>query len=186
MKLQSKPIDYTLLGEACNYYKGLGYKQIETPWIVSPEANGKTYEGETDYAFALKDDRELVCSAEQGFVQMWMDGNLKLDKMYFSVSPCFRNEVNDATHSKWFMKLELCKFSHCASEFGLLLSDAHSFFDDVGHVVAQVVPGNSLDLMAGDLEIGSYGSREMSKGLYLNYGTGLALPRFTLAQERNG
>lgn len=187
MLLQNKPIDYTLLGEACNYYKELGYKQIETPWMVSPEANGSTYEGDTDFAYALKNGKELVCSAEQGFVQMWMGGKLKLEKMYYSVSPCFRGDHLDTTHSNWFMKLELCCFSKTAEPYSRMLSDAMNCFDEVGHVMTTIVGTDStIDLMYGDLELGSYGARKMCDGVFLNYGTGIALPRFTLAQERNG
>lgn len=185
--LQTKLIDYPLLARACQFYESRGYKQIEVPWIVEGEVSRMTSPTGTDgVAFILQDSRHLVCSAEHGFIDMFLHGGLEIHQKYYSVSPCFRDEEHDDTHSKWFMKLEL--FVACERRAGAVLyydgfiKGARTLFREEGVETETIETAIGLDLMAGDLEVGSYGLRKINNS-YVAYGTGLALPRLSLAQE---
>lgn len=186
MLLQDRLIDYLLLGDACKYYAMRGYTQVEVPWIVEKEFSQITAPvGFDDISFALKDDRRLVCSAEQGFFQKKAFDDLPYAK-YFAVSPCFRDEELDETHSKWFVKLELYfhSISHpgAASMMEVFLRDAKHFFDKQGAMTRISATDIGVDLISGGLEVGSYGIRQTTDG-YMAYGTGLALPRLSLALD---
>jgi hypothetical protein len=185
--LQDKKIDYRLLASACEFYEARGYEQIEVPWVISPDISIMTSPtGTLRGAFVLSDGRTLVCSAEHGFVDKTLKDELVPDKFYYSVSPCFRDEILDATHSKWFMKLELFFVTKkpLASGYAVLqmVKDAYSFFSYSGvNNVKKEATEIGIDLMAGDLEIGSYGTRVI--GDYtIAYGTGAALPRLSVAK----
>lgn len=187
MLLQDRPIDYSILARACEFYANEGFTQVEVPWVVMPAFSRMTSPtGDDGIAFVLRDGRHLVCSAEQGFIQEVMTGNLVTGREYFSVSPCYRDEIPDGTHSKWFMKLELFGISTSsigaramAEEFTIA---ARRFFtsEHVAHSLLRTDIG--VDVMAGDLEIGSYGIRQIGN-VYAAYGTGVALPRLQLAKE---
>lgn len=186
--LQDKIIDYTLLADACKFYSFNDYTQVEVPWIVDSTIAGLTMPNNA-VPFVMKDGSYLVGSAEQGFIQQTLLGNLDFGKYYFSVSPCFRNEKNDDTHSTWFMKLELFYASMNRVSISdapwCMLQDASRFFEKMGvRDVTTVNVDTGLDLMSGDLEIGSYGFRRIGD-LYIAFGTGAALPRLQLAIERN-
>jgi hypothetical protein len=101
----SQTIDWSLLGRALDFYKALGYKYIEVPWLVRNEVTEVTrHEGAENFGVPAGD---LVGSAEQSFIQMMMDGQLPPGR-YCTISPCFRDEpVLDDLHQKHFMKLEL-------------------------------------------------------------------------------
>lgn len=185
--LQSKLIDYRLLADAVDFYATHGYKQIEVPWVVPEYTSLLTSpSGDTGYAFPLIDGSHMVCSAEQGFIQRHLDGNLPAGKL-FSVSPCFRNETLDETHSKWFVKLELFS-AHIANYIaaihaGEFAIDAQKFHRRMGIPTKFIATDIGRDMMYGDLELGSYGTRCIN-GEYIAYGTGLALPRAQLAREK--
>ena len=149
--------------------------------------------GDVGYAFPVNDGSKfLVCSAEQGFVSEALNGKLIAGKSYFSVSPCFRGEELDETHSQWFMKLELFSFWGNEKEARaavnkmvanvLVLADMQDVYP-----VSTLYTDIGIDVMVGDIEIGSYGVRLLG-GYWCAYGTGLALPRFSYAKEiaRNG
>lgn len=184
--LQNRIIDYGALAKACDFYSHRCYDQIEVPWIVEGEISRMTSPDGTDgVAFILHNGKHLVCSAEQGFLKMYMDGELETNQKYFSVSPCFRDEL-DETHSKWFMKLEL--FAVCSKNaMAAILVDgfikgARTLYKELGVTTDITRTEIGFDLMAGTLELGSYGFRSIGDD-YLAYGTGLALPRLSLAQE---
>jgi hypothetical protein len=197
--LQHRKIDYKLLATACGLYNQHGYEQVEVPWMVDGDAQRATFVGNPadDISFRLTNDKFLVCSAEQGFVEMATKGQLKAGKKYYSVSPCFRDEYQDATHSKWFMKLELFTYgtpSECTKRVDQFMADAKkliarefSVWDTRTHIPESlyfVQTAIGQDLMyryeSSEVELGSYGVRQLSNGLTIAYGTGLALPRASL------
>lgn len=186
--LQDKPIDYRLLAKACQFYSRKGYRQVEVPWIVDGEFSRMTSPtGEDGNAFVLKDSRHMVCSAEQGFIEEAYWGKLDTGVKYFSVSPCFRNETIDETHSKWFVKLELFAISNSqagASELCWNMIDAaEAYFKKCGVKDIQLIRTSiGFDIESRDLEIGSYGTRKL-QDYYAAYGTGAALPRLQVAIE---
>ena len=109
--LQHVGVDYEALAMACKFYRNYGYRQIETPWLISEDSALSTSpDGTRGCAFVTDGGQYLVCSAERGFIEMLGRGALRSDTNYFSVSPCFRNEQLDSTHSKTFIKLELFAF----------------------------------------------------------------------------
>lgn len=200
MLLQNRLIDFKLLANACAFYSAHGYSQIEVPWIVNPMVSMSTFEGspESDIAFKLDSGHSLVCSAEQGFVSLMLDDKLTDNTKYFSISPCFRNERMDDTHSKWFIKLELFAYSTNNAKFDeTFKSDALKFFGSCGLNRSTGASLKSVDTSEGTdiyaelkrhdgfyIEIGSYGVRDI-EGYTVSYGTGAALPRLSAVIEES-
>ena len=187
-------ISYERLGKAQVHYNALGYFNIETPWLVSPQAIYTTLpKDSTPY---LSNAGALVGSAEQGFVQMMMEGTLKPGK-YQSISACFRDEkVYNALTKKWFMKLELCEYLLNDKELEMetvrkayerMINEALQVMRKLtgadhfeGFTAQQTTEG--YDILYRGIELGSYGVRQMDNHVWV-YGTGLAEPRFTVATE---
>lgn len=186
-------IDYTALSTACNFYSNYGYQQIETPWLIDEEFMLSTSPDGTRGCAYMTDGMEyLVCSAEQGFMQLAFRGELQSQKKYYSVSPCFRNEQEDVLHVKQFMKLELFGYAdnkNAAHEFvHHFLEDARELFRHKFSVETSVVCTDiGVDLVNknGYIELGSYGVRNYG-GMHCAYGTGLALPRITQVRGGHG
>lgn len=183
MYLQDRLIDYDILAKACSFYRCMGFQQIEVDWMIESRYAAITVpRDQPDLSFALRNYNHLLYSAEQGLIKKAMLGQLVTDKTYFSVSPCFRQDLLDDTHSQTFMKLEL--FSVGKNRMNTMTWCAQQFFGQ--HSVNTEIVSTAIgqDLMyAGELELGSYGVRCFNESLYISYGTGLALPRFSLAQE---
>lgn len=189
--LQECAIDYELLSTACKFYTSLGYRQIEVPWLVNEwAALTPTPDGTRGCAFVTDDGEYLLCSAEQGFVQMMREGRLTAAENYFSVSPCFRNETMDATHSRTFLKLELFAYFPLEQKMDAsirsvdFMENARELFIDRMAVPTKMAPTDiGFDLIDDNcLELGSYGFRK-SEDFCWAYGTGLALPRISIAKK---
>jgi hypothetical protein len=144
--------------------------------------------GDKGIAYTVDGGDVLVCSAEQGFIADFIHKRREYvyGRRYFAVSPCFRNETLDETHSKWFMKLEL--FGIVVNEDAALwmrsgfVTDADRFYRKSG-VKTKGQPTNigvDLNDAKTGLELGSYGYRVVND-TYLIYGTGVALPRLSLS-----
>ena len=190
-------IDYRKIAEAVDYYRGLGYKYTEVPWIVSRGAtsitkpdwcrNFETYMG------------DLVASGEQSFLEI----RAHLQGKYVCVTPCFRDEkVVDDFSRNWFMKVELInvkpKYPDLASK--MIMMDAFGFYQKYGKVSIEMTD-EGMDLQMNGIEIGSYGFRSKKAnyrgedfmiGIDWNdpftegefvwaYGTGCAEPRLSQA-----
>lgn len=183
--LKYVPIDYAIINLAASFYMYKGYTCIEVPWIISEEASKVTCFND-ERAFFTNNNSRLIGSAEQGFIQLMLDGQkLKNDTLYFAISPCFRNEIEDMTHSKTFMKLELFYKSDnidlqnkiCRK----MIQDAKEFFSIKLIETEEIITVDGTDLEYNGLELGSYGIRTY-KNLSWVYGTGVALPRITIAK----
>jgi hypothetical protein len=183
-------IDWGMLMNAMAHYTALGFSQVEVPWCV-PETLNLTTKPHTNRSFVQILDmfenqpHELVGSAEQGFQYCIQQGKLQPGK-YWSITPCFRFDDFDALHLPWFIKLELC---HILDEtrdkktalFQMVIQCA-AWFDRIG-IESIIVPiGDTYDIEVNGIEVGSYGIREVADTSYI-YGTGLALPRFSLANK---
>lgn len=178
-------IDWILLGKAFSHYENIGYKYIETPWSVGELALKATLPPNV-YGYGLwhpkKELSYLVGSAEQGFIQMMLDGKIKSGDKLCSITPCFREDKEDDIHFQYFMKLELIVVGE-ENHTNVVLNDAARFFNLVtSDVIMEVLTKDGVDLELNGLEIGSYGHRQ-SNGLSWTYGTGLALPRFSQASK---
>lgn len=198
--------------EAREYYESKGYAYIDVPWAVSREAIMLTrpphIEGEP---FSLEAGGQLlypVASAEQSFLQMRMDGVLSAPSYnsYCAITPCFRNEPKlDDQHQPYFMKCELISWvPQDQYEFGdetwhqlhRMIDDCRKFFESEGlececrpnsewRTDPLAVGGDTFDVCSfrTNVEVGSYGIREVPQLGRWIYGTGIAEPRFSYALE---
>ena len=179
-------IDYDLLNKALKYFSKKGFKQIETPWRVSKEAIDGTFDSRQSFK---SDDKFLVGSAEQGFLELQLQDKLK-GTQFMSVSPCFRNEVEDYYHQQEFMKLELIYFSNYVTikeviQYQIIKRFVLNFIikklkiktSDIA--ILETKDNNSIyseDILINGIEYGSYGIRQFKDKYYI-YWTGIALPR---------
>ncbi len=186
-------IDYKLLSEAIVYYESLGYQRIEAPWTVTPAISNITKPTWLDdpEKFVLKSGKELVASGEQSFLYLYNKGFLPKGR-FQTITPCFRNDAFDETHTKYFMKLELIDTSegiNCQTVHRMM-GHAFNFYKEIimenlkgdfnlnSHVLDHSEDKRQIDIEFNDVEIGSYGIRECSFLKWV-YGTGLAEPRFS-------
>lgn len=180
MRIEDFYVDYSKISHAIEFYKGLGYKYIETPWIVSGEAKAITFGGEKEKTpLGI-----LVGSAEQGFLELMLQGKLSRRTPYVSAGPCFRFDDNGKSqdHLPYFFKVEL--FYLCDEVLGedainwsnLMVNDAKRYLGGWS-----VKTEDGVDLLLGGVEIGSYGIRTYSNFTWA-YGTGLAEPRHSYAK----
>lgn len=180
-------IDYGLLADAISHYENFGWQQIEVPWVASYEALNATY---FDDHFATSTPGwGLVGSAEQGFIELAARDLLQPGR-FMAVTPCFRNENRwTKDHQPWFLKLELWDTER---------DDYRNTMHEAVEVMSQLAPskkivpfqlGDTHDIVSEEdwrppLELGSYGRRKArvyGREIVWNYGTGLALPRFSQA-----
>lgn len=179
-------INWSYVAKALDFYKGLGFRYIEAPWIVSQKAvkatlpfNRKGYS--TEYGM-------LVGSAEQSFIELLLQGR-DLKGSYVAATPCFRDDPEDILHQRYFFKVELFRGTTTLSEASLdcftLASMAKDFITTLGEHALITQTDSGYDLELNGVELGSYGPREY-KGHFWAYGTGLAEPRFsTVSQGRH-
>lgn len=176
-------INYQFVVEALEWYEKQTFKQIEVPWLVSREAIDVTRPKS-----ARPFETPLGCvvaSGEQSFIQMMMDGKLKAGN-YCCATPCFRDEpVVDDLHRTSFFKLELISawpnqeqqalkdMIHCALCFHLNYLRARVLKTEEGY-----------DIVCQGIELGSYGIRKHGNLRWV-YGTGVALPRMSMAMKLN-
>ena len=62
-----------------------------------------------NHIMLLIKNKNLIASGEQGFLYLGLKEYLAPGK-YVTLTPCFRNESYDLTHSKNFMKVELIHY----------------------------------------------------------------------------
>lgn len=187
--LNSEIINYELLYKAIKYFSKHGFTQIETPWRVSKEAIEGTFNSKMSFK---SDDKFLIGSAEQGFLELYLNNKLPSFGQFMSVSPCFRNEKPDYYHQQEFMKLELIFLSNFEiskddNHFKIFRKFVINFIikklniknSDI--IIVQTNDNSSLyseDILINGIEYGSYGIRKFNDVHYI-YGTGIALPRFS-------
>lgn len=167
------PIDWQMLARGQTFYEERGYRNVDVPWVVQPEVAAMTFpdEGLTCQLGSL------VGSGEQGFLASKRVVGAKL----MTITPCFRDEpkISD-TNRYWFMKLELYRESF-DGDYSDFVSDALDLFDELGIGAETIETNEGHDIVdAHGMELGSYGFREVD-GRSWAYGTGLALPRASIA-----
>ena len=180
-------INYSLLGKSTLHYEELGYKRVEVPWTVTKEISDITRpEGAKDFQLVHDNNKVLVASAEQSFLYQYAKGFLPKGR-FQAITPCFRFENIDGTHSKTFMKNELINTEHVDDvHLQEMILDAKTFFDhfiNIHEPRTQIVQtgDQSFDITFKGIELGSYGIRSCSFLTWI-YGTGVAEPRFTTAR----
>lgn len=177
-------IDYARLARAVEYYEEHGFTRVESPWLVTPSVVDITAP-KGIRRLELKDKKkELVASGEQSFLYLYLKGFLPKGK-FQTITPCFRDEVFDLSHCKYFMKNELIVTDDVGERaLSSIVEQAQTFLqNETKFSVTPLKTEEGFDLMLGDYEIGSYGIRHTE---YLSwiYGTGLAEPRMTMAIQR--
>lgn len=182
-------IDWTLLAKAASFYNEAGFAQKETPYAL-PELYHSYTKPHNDPSFILssgifsQEPHELVGSAEQGFIYLILNNLVNPQERFFSITPCFRSDNYDKLHQPWFMKLELFHYSSDLNDLISMLQLVKLFFSNQSKGDLQIVEtgNNSYDLELNSIEIGSFGFRTV-EGITFIYGTGLALPRFSIANN---
>lgn len=184
------PLDWSLVGEAVDFYVSRGFSYVEVPWAVSDRAIRYTLpEGAVDIKLSTEWDATLVGSAEQSLIELKLRGSLPPGKLV-SVSPCFRGEAYTSkkeARQLTFMKVEL--FVPNSTEYLSLAYLAEEFFFSEQRLpVGRVHTDLGVDLFHANLEVGSYGCRTITlpngTPFTWSYGTGLAEPRFSVAREQ--
>lgn len=171
-------ISTRLVYEALEHYTKLGYQMLDVPMCVSREASDYTRPAEYE-ALEHVNDKVYVGSAEQGFIQLFMEGKLPNGK-FMALTPCCRDEKYLSESSlKVFLKLELIIVGEANTK--AIVKDATSFFNEyalVGTTNDEIV--DILDIVALT-ELGSYGVRTFpNSDVEYTFGTGLAEPRLSL------
>lgn len=172
-------IDYTLLGDAMRHYIESGWRQVEVPWLVSHKACFATLSTENRDAAMQVKSRFLVGSAEQGFLDLDLPPG-----RYVSCSPCFRAGEMDDLHQETFMKVELHRTDNTTDDaLDEMIDTVYGWhrLHSRNRVMEMVETPEGYDLEMAGVEVGSYGRRTAIGRTWL-YGTGLALPRFTIAR----
>ena len=176
-------IDAHLLARAQSHYTEQGYIDTPTPWLVEYEAYMATVPpGHEGMLWRSLHGTYHVASAEQGFIQMMLDGD-EIPARAQSTSPCYRGEpAYDELHQPFFYKLELYQKDTSDQILTEMITCARGLFDSLGirtRVVATGERSYDIETAQSHVELGSYGYRQYRQYEWL-YGTGLALPRATL------
>ncbi len=169
-------IDYNLIHQSILFYEENKFCRIESPWTVSEYVDNIT-KPKDKLPFVLKhNNKHLVASGEQSFLYLYLKQFIPKGQ-YQTVTPCFRFESFDFTHTKYFIKNELIKTDIvnekelekitgiCLSFYKKYLPDSEVVKTDIG-----------FDIEYKGYELGSYGIRSCE---YLDwiYATGCAEPR---------
>lgn len=193
MCINSRPeINWEYISTAISFYKNQGYQYIEVPYYVNKDYSDITCPKFEFDKFILSNNNILIGSAEQAFLELALMNNLEKNKLYVSLSPCFRNEpVLDNIHYESFMKIELFYFNNNEKEirnvFKKFQIDAYNLFyiflkrnDLENKLKIWSIDKNNIDIEFNNIEIGSYNIKKINTQNF-NWvcGTGLAEPRFS-------
>lgn len=173
-------IDYKLLNDSIIYYENKGFQRIETPWLVTEAVDSITRPKNVEPFVVNAKNKNLIASGEQAFLYLYLKEYLPLGK-FQTVTPCFRNDTFDFTHTKYFMKNELIQTIDVThKELTKMIDAALEFYQQFFTTKLLVVSNDNdgFDIMLDDYELGSYGIRECE---FLNwiYGTACAEPRLS-------
>jgi hypothetical protein len=194
---------YATISHSVDFYQLNGYKYVQSPWLVDEKYSNITKPDSKENFFVK--NKVLVASGEQSFLELICQGQLSSGS-YCTTTPCFRDENEDATHKKYFMKTELIYWeklnvgvtgvsSMCLKDpeqiqrlidkQTSMIKTCNKFFNlylETETITNELIPGviNPIDIVSkkGLHELGSYGIREYNDIIWV-YGTGVAEPRLT-------
>lgn len=181
-------IDYEKLAKSVPFYEEFGYKRIEVPWTVSKAISDITKPKNVAEHTVVKSGKEkvFVASGEQSFLSLINKSQLPAGK-YQTITPCMRDDTFGPYHTKYFIKNELIHFGNFKpNHLNQMVSDALEFLSSImgaGSSIKKVETGDGFDIILNGIEVGSYGIRECEFVRWI-YGTGVAEPRFSMA-DRN-
>src|SRR5690606_12247903 len=127
-------VDYNIIAKSVDYYTKEGFSYIETPWTVTEDVSKITKpEGVEDWIINSK-KKCLIASGEQGFLYLYLKGFLPKGRLQ-TVTPCFREDVFDITHRKYFIKNELIITDDVTLEsLDSIVNTANNFFKSLGFI----------------------------------------------------
>jgi aspartyl/asparaginyl-tRNA synthetase len=186
-------LNYRRLIKALDYYKNLGYIEVEVPWIVDAKSIALT-NPEFNEVYQL-DDKFLIASGEQGLLHTLPELLWKGTK-YVTLTPCFRKErKHHPLLHQHFMKVELGMYIDEGTTRKEIVLCLDNMINDALNAMLTIHSNSALldfkvvevdytqsDILLNGIEVGSYGYRKLKTGGWL-YGTGLAEPRFTQALD---
>lgn len=178
-------MNYDHISEALSHYGSYGYEyRKDAPWYVGRQAYYATKPPGAPDILILPEDRYMVASGEQSFLQMLLGGERLPRAM--CITPCFRIEDYDELHRPYFMKVELIvTYGVVPSQLHEMIECANNFFE--GYLDTSVVQTGpqAFDIVSkvGGIELGSYGIREVLGFRYI-YGTGCAEPRLSYTMDK--
>lgn len=172
-------IDYSKIARAIDFYKSQGFLIREVPWVVPVDIMNITM---PRTAKEINSDiGPLVGSAEQSFLFLIASGEMKAGK-YVACTPCFRNDVVDNLHQKYFMKVELITTEDvCESRLMETVDLCRFFFERFLPTEIIKTDRSQFDIVSRDtkIELGSYGIRSHQRTGPWIYATGCAEPRLS-------
>ena len=176
-------IDYGRLDRSIKFYESKGFQRVEIPWLVTNEISSITKPDNKNEWEVIGKDKVLVASGEQSFLYQYKKGFLPKGR-YMGISPCFRDDVFDQTHSKYFMKNELI-ITDNVNTLSLVevINNCKEFFEkELGDEVKLIKTQEGFDLEYEGIELGSYGIRSC---VFLDwiYATGCAENRMSLVKR---
>ena len=172
-------INWERLISSMAFYASIGYTYRDLNWTVSRDVSEITKTNDRkDY---LIEDRAVVASGEQSFLELIKNGKLKQGK-YHGITPCFRDETTiDYLHQRYFMKVELINTLNVSTNsLDNMVLDAFELYSKYLDVKVTELDKNLYDIvdLKNNIELGSYGIRTTEFGNYC-YGTGIAEPRLS-------
>ncbi len=177
-------IDYNLLNNSIIFYEQKEFQRIETPWLVTEAVDSITRPKDVEPFIVGAKKKNLIASGEQAFLYLYLKEYLPLGK-FQTVTPCFRNDSFDFTHTKYFMKNELIQtkdvtkinLEHMVINLEHMVENSLEFLQTKFSTLLHVeTTAEGFDIMLDDYELGSYGIRECNFLKWI-YGTACAEPR---------
>jgi seryl-tRNA synthetase len=170
-------IDYKLLNDSIIYYENKGFSRIETPWLVTEAVDSITRPKDIEPFIVQAKKKNLIASGEQAFLYLYLKEYLPKGK-FQTVTPCFRNDSFDFTHTKYFMKNELIQTDEVTKiKLEEMVENSLTFLQSKFPIPLRIETTNDgFDIMLEDYELGSYGIRECNFLKWI-YGTACAEPR---------
>lgn len=179
-------VDWSRIARALCFYRALGYRYVEVPWVAPTDYLMVTCP--TEERVVRTSIGDLVGSAEQSLMMLDHQGKLGSGR-FVACTPCFRNEpLVDELHLRSFMKVELY-INDNPGELTVREAVGHAmaFFRQAAGSLAgglqQVITDEGIDIELDGIELGSYGLRQHEHVRWV-YATGLAEPRFSTALAR--
>lgn len=184
-------ISTILILNGLEYYKK--YKSIQVidvPFLVNDHINRLTCPNWVQLVHH-SDNKSYVGSAEQSFLELFHNGIIQPSKNhtennYMALTPCIRDEQQDDSHFKVFLKCELFSFNE--NEYLNFLKYASGFFNQYTNIsISKTNDGYDINGLNTQIELGSYGKRTVcikDKLITYSYGTAFAEPRLSYVIQK--
>jgi len=179
-------INYSNISESIQFYQEkYQYYPINVSWTAGADFINITL---PENRKGIKSDLGiLVGSAEQSILELVRTKSLK--GKYQATTPCFRDDLIDNLHQKYFLKTELFNnISVTRNSLDEMITAAKTFFEQYLTIRVTQLVENTYDIVEyfSGIELGSYGIRSHPLVGSWIYGTGCAEPRLSYVIENQG